>query len=212
MRDDRGNVGQAALSTSVVLILLLAACNSTPTAPTPPIVVTPCQVSFTLQQSSIPSAGGTGTVTVSTQSQCGWTAASDVPWISGFTPSSGIGNGDVRFNVTANADDGARQGDIIVNETRFRVTQAGASCDVQLSPTNQSAPAAGMTGSIAVATGSSCAWSATSNVGWLTVMSDPSTTGEGTVQFTVAANPLSMPRTGFIAIGNQLFTVTQDAK
>jgi hypothetical protein len=196
----------------VLLVLLGAACDHTPT-PTSPSIVGPCTVSATLQPSaSIPSAGGTGVVTVATShSQCNWTASSEVPWI-GFTSSSGLGNADVRFNVAANPNDNARQGDIILNDTRFRITQIGASCDVQLSPANQSAPSAGMTGSVAVTTGSSCAWSATSNVGWLTVMSDPTTTGEGTVQFTAAANPATTARTGLIAIGNQLFTVTQAAK
>jgi len=198
---------------ATLLLLLLTSCNRTPTAPTVPPVVTPCEVSFTLQQSSMPSGGGTAIVTVSaSQPQCGWNASSEVPWIGGFTPPAGSGSADVRFNVSANSNDGARQGDIILNATHFQITQAGASCDVQLSPTNQSAPATGMSGSIAVATGSSCSWSATSNVGWLVVMSDPSTTGEGTVQFTAAANPATVARTGLIAIGNQLFTVTQAAK
>ena len=48
-----------------------------------------------------------------------------------------------------------------------------------------------------------------SNVGWLVVTSDETVTGEGTVQFTAASNPLATARTGLIAIGNQLFTVTQ---
>lgn len=165
------------------------------------------------QQASVPSGGGTGTVTVSaSQSHCGWTATSEVAWIGGFSPSSGAGNSDVQFTVAANANDGARQGDIIVNDMHVRITQTGASCDVQLSSANQAAPATGMSGSVVVTTGSSCSWSATSNVGWLVVMSDPTVTGEGTVEFTANANPTTVTRMGLIAIGNQLFTVTQAAR
>ena len=197
---------------SLLFTVLLTSCDSAPQSPTTPTPVTPCQVSVTLPQTSVPSAGGTGTVSVSASaSQCSWTASSDVPWIGGFSQSSGVGSGDVRFSVAANTNDGARQGDIIVNGTHLRLTQTGASCDVQLSPASQSAPATGMSGTIAVTTGSSCSWSAVSNVGWLVVMSDPSTTGEGMVQFTAADNP-GTARTGLIAIGNQLFTVTQAAK
>lgn len=205
----------AAVATSLALILLLTSCNSMPKSPTAPSLVNTntCQLSSTLQQSSMPSGGGTGVVTVSaSQPQCGWTAASEVPWIGGFTPSSGVGSGEVRFDVAANPNDGARQGDIILSETHVRITQTGASCDVQLSPANQSAPATGMSGTIVVTTGSSCSWSATSNVGWLVVTSDPTMIGEGTVQFTAAANPVAAIRTGLIAIGNQLFTVTQSAR
>jgi hypothetical protein len=193
-----------------LLIVSLTSCSETPQSPTVPTPVAPCQLSFTVPQAALPSGGGTGTVTVSaSQSQCGWTASADVPWISGFTPASGFGTGSAQFVVAANPNDGARQGDIVLNDTRFRITQTGASCDVQLSSSSQNAPAAGLSGSVTVTTGSSCSWTAMSNVGWLVVTSDPSTTGEGTVQFTAASNPLPTARTGLIAIGNQLFTVTQ---
>ena len=193
-------------------IAFLAACDETPQNPTGPTPVAPCQLSFTAPPLNVASGGGTGTVTVSaSQSQCGWTASADVPWIT-FSPSSGFGSGSAQFNVAANPGGGARQGDIIMNETRFRITQTGASCDVQLSAPNASAPATGMSGSVTVTTGSSCSWTAMSNVGWLVVTSDESVTGEGVVQFTAANNPLTTARTGLIAIGNQLFTVTQAAK
>lgn len=161
----------------------------------------------------MPSSGGGGTVTVSTtQPQCGWTATSEVPWIGGFTPASGFGSGDVNFTVAANLNDGARQGDIILNDTHFRITQTGAACDMQISPASQNAPAEGMSGSVVATTGSSCAWKAASNVDWLVITSDPTTAGEGIVQYTVAANPGTMSRIGLIAIDSRLFTVTQAGK
>jgi hypothetical protein len=201
-------------ATLVTLILFVTSCNEMPKPPTGPTPVNAaCQVSFSLQHASMPSGGGQGVVTVTaSQAQCGWTAASEAPWIGGFTSSSGFGSGEVRFQVAANPNDGARQGDIVLNETRFRITQTGASCDVQLSPATQAVPSTGMSGSVVVTAGSSCSWSATSNVGWLVVMSDPSSTGEGTVQFVANANPVTTTRTGLIAIGNQLFTVTQAGK
>ncbi|HEX5070244.1 MAG TPA: BACON domain-containing carbohydrate-binding protein [Vicinamibacterales bacterium] len=154
-----------------------------------------------------------GTVTVvATDAQCGWAAISEVPWIVGFTPPSGVGGGDVHFTVAANPNDGPRQGEIVFNDTHLRITQTGAACDMQISPASQSAPAEGMSGTVVATTGSSCAWSATSNVNWIVVTSDRTTAGEGIVQYTVAANPGTMPRTGIIAIDSRVFTVTQAAK
>lgn len=67
--------------------------------------------------------GGTGSVTVSASgTQCGWTAASDAPWlmVSGATSRSGPGK--VGFAVAANPG-GAREGHLSIAGTMFTIEQ-----------------------------------------------------------------------------------------
>ena len=86
-------------------------------------------------------------------------------------------------------------------------------CGYSIDPTLAASPAAGGPGSVAVtASAPDCGWTAVSNDAWITV--DPGTasgTGAGTVNYTVAANPLSVSRDGTVTIGGQTFTVTQAA-
>jgi hypothetical protein len=55
---------------------------------------------------------------------------------------------------------------------------------------------------------SGCTWSATSNVAWITNVT-ASGTGNGTVNYTVAANP-GIARTGIITVNGQTHTVNQE--
>ena len=56
---------------------------------------------------------------------------------------------------------------------------------------------------------SNCNWSATSTVPWITLTSGLSSTGNGTVGYTVAANPNTTPRSGTINLAGLIFTVVQ---
>ena len=86
-----------------------------------------------------------------------------------------------------------------------------APCTFTIDPTSAAPAAGGGPGSVAVtASAPGCGWTAVSNDAWITV--DPGTasgTGAGTVNYTVAANPLSTSRDGTVTIGGQTFTVTQ---
>ncbi len=84
-------------------------------------------------------------------------------------------------------------------------------CTYSIAPTSQSFSDPGGTGSVAVTTTpSTCAWTAVSNAGWITVTSGASGTGNGTVSYSVAANTGSA-RNGSITIAGQTFTVSQAA-
>ncbi len=54
-----------------------------------------------------------------------------------------------------------------------------------------------------------CAWTATNNVDWITITSDSSGEGDGTISFSVTANPGAGTRTGAITVAGQTFTVDQ---
>lgn len=82
-------------------------------------------------------------------------------------------------------------------------------CSYSVSPSTQSASASGLFGTVSVTAGSSCAWTASSNVSWIGIISGSSGSGSGTVAFSVAANTGSSARVGMLTIGGQTVTVTQ---
>ena len=83
------------------------------------------------------------------------------------------------------------------------------SCGFSLSPTGDTIGSDGGSVSVSVTTGSTCAWTATTNDPWITVTAG-SGTGNGTAGFSVAPNPGSA-RTGSVMFGGQQFTITQNS-
>lgn len=69
-------------------------------------------------------------------------------------------------------------------------------------------PAAGGAGTVAVTSAAGCAWSARSNVDWITISEGASGTGNGTVRISIAASS-GAPRTGTLTIAGRTFTVEQ---
>lgn len=70
------------------------------------------------------SAGGTGSVAVTTGAGCAWSAASNAGWIQITSGASGAGNGSVSYSVVANTG-AARTGTMTVAGQPFTVNQAG---------------------------------------------------------------------------------------
>lgn len=63
--------------------------------------------------------------------------------------------------------------------------------------------------SIPVTAGAGIGWTAQSNAAWITITSGASGTGDGTIDFSVAANT-GAARSGTLTIGGQLFTIEQE--
>ena len=84
------------------------------------------------------------------------------------------------------------------------------SCIPSLSSNSQSFPREGGTGSVNITASVGCGWSAASNDSWITISSGPSGSGNGTVNYSVAANT-GPARMGTMTIAGQTFTVTQDS-
>ena len=167
-------------------------------------------MSLTVTQAPVTSLGGAGVVTVSTQPECAWTATADASWISGVTPTSGQGDGEVRFQVAANPTAASRQGNVILNGSRALITQPGLNCSVDISPVNQDLAAGGGTGNFTVNAPSGCSWSASSDAPWLVITSGASGSGNGSVAFSVAANAGGQ-RAASIGVSGQSFLVNQAA-
>ena len=84
-----------------------------------------------------------------------------------------------------------------------------STCIDFLSPSPPTFGPDGSNASVQVEATESCAWSATSNNEWIRVTSSNSGSGSGSVSYSVAANTKRTARTGTLAIGGWLFTVTQ---
>jgi hypothetical protein len=174
------------------------------------------QVSPTSVASPIAAPGGSGSFNVIAASGCGWTAASGANWITFSGATTGSGNGGVSFAVAANTAASARSGVITVEGQTFTVNQAAAaapSCMYQLSAMRVASPipATGGSGAFNVIAANGCAWTATSDEGWITFSGATAGSGNGGVSFTVAANTASSPRSGVITVEGRTFTVNQMA-
>ncbi|MBI3653664.1 MAG: VCBS repeat-containing protein [Acidobacteria bacterium] len=170
----------------------------------------PCTYSILPTSQSYNSAGGTGSVAVTATTGCPWTAVSNDAFITITSGASGTGNGTVNYSVAAKTDPGSRTGTMTIAGQTFTVTQSGTDCTYSIAPTNQNFVVGGGTGTVNVTAASVCAWTAASNAAWITITSGASGTGNGAVNYSVAANPNPGNRTGTMTIAGQTFTVTQD--
>ena len=130
-----------------------------------------CQVSVSTPASNLDAAGGTGSVAVSTEPECTWTASTTANWISNLAPATGQGSGRVEFRVPANPAPSMRQGEVTINGTNAVVRQEGSPCRFQISPSVDSMEADGGTAAVSVATEAGCAWTASSTDAWVSIVS-----------------------------------------
>ncbi|MEI8326549.1 MAG: BACON domain-containing carbohydrate-binding protein, partial [Betaproteobacteria bacterium] len=87
-----------------------------------------------------------------------------------------------------------------------------AACTYAISESSKSFSSNVSSASVTVATGAGCTWgaaSSTSNASWIAVTSGSSATGNGSVGYTVSANPNLASRSGTITIAGQTYTVIQ---
>jgi hypothetical protein len=159
---------------------------------------------------SVVAGGATGTVNVTAQTGCAWSSTSNAAWITFSGTPSGSGNGSINYSVAANTSSSSRTGTLTVAGQTFTVTQAGVACSYAISPTsNPSVVAGGATGTVNVTAPSGCTWSSTSNDAWITFSGATTGSGNGAINYAVAANSSSSSRTGTLTIAGQTFTVTQ---
>lgn len=88
-------------------------------------------------------------------------------------------------------------------------TATTVACAYSLSSNSQSVAANAVIVALGVTAASGCAWTASSNVNWITITSGGSGSGNGTVLYSVADNTNGSPRTGTLTIAGQTFTVAQ---
>ncbi|CAN5882928.1 hypothetical protein BH18ACI5_BH18ACI5_09650 [soil metagenome] len=167
-----------------------------------------CTFSVTPASFTLGPSAQTSTVSLSTGSACGWTAATaDIPWLS-FALSSGSGPGQVSLAVAAN-NGPQRSSVVIVAGNPVSVTQASA-CTWAVSPRIHEMSAEGGRGNVLVIVDGACTWRASSATSWITMEAGTSGTGNGLVQFIVAPNA-GAARSGIVKIAGFDYVVTQPA-
>ena len=204
-------VGLVRVAIAMALATVVAACGSTSTTttavgPTP----TKCEVSVGAASSTIDAAGGHGSVVLTTQPECTWTAATESKWISGLSPSSGQGSGSVAFDVAANPDGISRQATVTVNGRQAVFNQEAAACTITLAASSVDVSDAGGTATVAVTSPNGCSWATSSGAPWISVTAGATGTGPGTVTIRAASNT-GIARTGSVDVGGQMLTVSQAA-
>src|SRR5262245_31219832 len=139
--------------------------------------VVPCSFSIAPSNASYAVAGGTGSVSVTAASGCGWAAVSNASWIHVTASANGNGNGTVNYSVDSNSG-APRNGTITIAGKTFSVAQNGVvTCSFSISPTRVSVGAAGGPATVNVTASQGCGWTAVSNVSWISITSGASGTG-----------------------------------
>ena len=111
--------------------------------------------------------GGTGTVQVSTQAGCRWTASSGASWFTITSGSQGTGNGTVAYSVSSNSSTSSRTVASTIAGKVFTVTQAGSgSTSYTITASAGSNGSISPTGAVSVASGASRAFTITPATGY----------------------------------------------
>ncbi len=168
-----------------------------------------CTSTVTPTSVTVPSIGSTSALSVITGTNCSWTAVSSVSWITVTGGATGSGIGQVNYTVAPNSTTATRTGTLTIAGHAVTFTQGVGSCVYTVTPTSVSVPSIGSTSALSVTTGTSCAWTATSAVTWITVTSGASGSGIAAVNYIVAANTTTAPRTGTLTVAGKSVTFTQ---
>jgi hypothetical protein len=135
-----------------------------------------------------------------------------VGWITIANGASGTGNGTTEFVIQPNTGP-ARTGTVVVAGQSITVSQPQAvpACTYSLTPASRDTNRNGTAGAntFTVIAPGGCAWTAVSDVPWLTVTAGASGVGNGTVAYNVAQNNTNQNRSGTITVAGQKFTVNQ---
>ena len=171
-----------------------------------------CTYSLSQSSASVPVAGGSFLIGVSTATDCAWIASSNSNFLS-VTPSGGTGSDTVTVTVIQNTGT-ARTGTLTIAGQTLTVNQTGTAptrCIYNLGGlTSRDVPASGESFSVSVGATSGCPWSVTNNNADFLSVTPSSGTGNGTVTVTVSRNT-GAARTGSFSIARIQFTVNQAA-
>ena len=151
-------------------------------------------------------AGGSGTIALTTAPGCPWTAMSDAGWLT-FAPQEGSGPATITFTVAPSGT--SRNATGTIGGQAFSVTQSAApqnNCTYSAAPLAHTVSSAGGVVTVQVSTGAPCAWSAASDVPWITLNSPGTSAGPGSATFTVAPGA---SRSATVRVADHAVTITQ---
>jgi len=164
---------------------------------------------------SIAALGGTGVITVTATASCAWTAASDAPWLTIASVTTGTGTGVVAYAVAPSSVTSVRTATLTVAGQRVAFTQAAAPppppppCTYSIAPTSVTIGPDERTLTIAVTTQSGCQWTEVQRDAFLQKGNVSSGTGSGNATVDVERYKGNSQRVGTMTIAGQTLTVTQ---
>jgi hypothetical protein len=192
------------------LVYATACSNSTTSSITEPSSDR-CQVNASAAPTSLPSEGGRGALTVTTNRECSWEARTDAPWIQFEAPSSGQGPSTLHYQVAGNSTIGARRWAVAVNGARVDFSQAGIPCVITLAERGREFGVAGGVVDVPVAAPVGCPWSAISGAAWASVIAGTTGSGSGKVTVRVDPNAAFERRRTTVTIAGEPYSVDQQA-
>jgi hypothetical protein len=211
--------GPAALNFSVAANSTTTPRSATLTIGDKPFTIsqaaTPCSVTLDASSLGSPfgSVGGSGTIGILTNGgNCSWTASSGAGWAN-VSPVSGTGNGAVTVTAGSNAASStSRSTTLTIGGQSVALSQGGTTCSYSLGSLTGSVPSGGGSGAVTVTAPGACSWTSSSSPAspWLTITSS-GVGGTSDVNFAVAPNPASSPRSGALTVAGQAYWVTQAA-
>jgi all-beta uncharacterized protein len=190
-----------------VLVLVAAGCGGSATTSVVAPSSSKCEISVTNNLTSVPAAGATGHLTVTTNRECPWSARADAPWIT-LSTAEGQGPASVNYTVASNAASTPRQGSVVVEDQRVAVLQEAAPCRYAVSPSSYDVVAAAEQIAVKLTTLDGCAWTARSDADWISVASPAAGHGSASVRFDVRPNP-GPARSGTVTMGDQVVRINQ---
>ena len=187
--------------------LVAFACNGRVEMPAAPSAVAGCDLTISPPLQNTPPSGGSYHTTVT--GGCGWSAESDAPWIA-VTHGGGAGAGAVTYTVQENPASVERVGRVRIGDEVLVVRQVPLDCTFSVQPASLTVAVDGGSSEFRLSTDESCAWSAASTEGWLSV-SPANGTGPQTVVFSVLPNARATERSAQIRVGDRVVSVQQAA-
>ena len=124
-----------------------------------------CTYSISQTNASFSASGGTGSVSVTTQPGCTWTASSGASWLTITSGKNGTGNGVISYSVSANTNTDARTASSTFAGKVFTVAQSGATTYTITASASQGGIIT-PSGSVTVAQGANQSFTVTPNAGY----------------------------------------------
>jgi hypothetical protein len=184
-------------------------CTSSQTSTATAPAIAKCQVQVGSATTSFTADGGKGTLAVATTRDCTWSVSTNANWVA-VASASGQGEASVPYTVAANPVPTSRAAEIAVSDATLQLNQAAAPCPFTVSPTSGSIGSAGGQLTVQLSTLAGCAWSATTDAPWLTIIAGASGNGNGAIGMSVAANTGPV-RTAHMGAAKVVFTMPQGA-
>jgi len=195
---------------AIVCAAFAASCGTSSEVSSGPSPVK-CGVRMQADSTGFSPDGGTGSLNITADRECAWSAQSDASWLS-LASATGQGNTSVRFTVAKNGDPTARSARVRVQDQQVEISQRAAACDLRVSSNRESVGRDGGTRTIRVSASSAqCTWTAASGTSWITIAGGSSGQGDGAIELRIPASN-GPPRTGTVTIAGKVVTVEQSAE